>query len=354
MRWSSRLIPLLLGALPLAVQAALPQRTFVASNGLDTNPCSLTAPCRGFAMAVAAMAQGGEVVVLDSAGYGPVTITKSVQIVAPLGVHAGVSVLFGGGVTVDGAGIKVVLRGLSIINQGGGNGIEFLQGISLHVENCVISGFTGGTGIFVGNMGGDIHVLDTIVRDALDGIVLVSFGGTANISRTRVERVTNGGISVLANMVVSFEDSVVAGSGFNIDVNPLSPGYTYVTVARTLVADGHHGIIARPNATSTAHVTVMDSTIAHATIVGIYAIQDVGAAGTTVVTAARNQLLGNTTALWADGPTVRLVLDGNSVSSNGTGVYRFNGATIVTRGNNTVDSNALDTFGTPYTSLGGI
>jgi hypothetical protein len=352
MRWSSRLILLLLGALPLAAHAA--QRAFVASSGLDTNPCSLVAPCRGFGMAVGAVADGGEVIVLDSAGYGAVTITKSVSIVAPPGVHAGVSVFFGGGVTVDGAGIKVVLRGLSIINQGGGNGIEFLQGMSLHVENCVISGFTGGSGIFVGNMGGDIHVLDSIVRDAVDGIVLVSLGGTANISRTRVERVTNGGISVLANMVVSIDDSVVTGSGFNINVNPLMPGYTYVTVARTLVADGHHGIIARPNAASTAHVTVMDSTIAHATIVGIYAIQDVGAAGTTVVTAVRNQLLGNTTALWAEGPTVRLVLDGNSATSNGTGVYRFNGATIVTRGNNTVDSNALDTFGTPYTSLSGI
>ena len=122
MRRSSRLIILLLGALPLAVQAALPQRTFVASNGVDTNPCSLAAPCRSFGAAVTAVAAGGEVVVLDSAGYGAVTIAKSVSIVAPPGLYAGVSVASGTGVTVDGAGINVVIRGLSITNQGGNVG----------------------------------------------------------------------------------------------------------------------------------------------------------------------------------------------------------------------------------------
>ncbi len=190
MRRSSRLILLLLGALPLAAHAALPQRTFVASNGADTNPCSLAAPCRSFGTAVAAVADHGEVIVLDSAGYGAVTITKSVSIIASPGVYAGISVFSGTGITVDGSGTLVVLRGLSINNQGGTgpHGLDFLQGGILHIENCVISGFApGGIGINIAAPGTITHVLDTIVRDNEEGIV---FQGNVvgNISRTRVER----------------------------------------------------------------------------------------------------------------------------------------------------------------------
>src|SRR5512132_2933185 len=72
----------LLFALPLTANA-LPQRTFVASNGADTHPCSLVSPCRSFGTAIAAVAAGGEVIVLDSAGYGAVTITQSVSLIAP-------------------------------------------------------------------------------------------------------------------------------------------------------------------------------------------------------------------------------------------------------------------------------
>src|SRR5215468_5945869 len=66
--------------------AAGPQRAFVSTGGNDANPCSLAAPCRGFAAAVTAVAASGEVIVLDSGGYGPVVINKPVDITAPPGV----------------------------------------------------------------------------------------------------------------------------------------------------------------------------------------------------------------------------------------------------------------------------
>ena len=71
---------LVLAAVAAATPALAVQRTFVASTGADTNPCTLTLPCRGFAAAVTAVGFNGEVVVLDSAGYGAVTIDKSVTI----------------------------------------------------------------------------------------------------------------------------------------------------------------------------------------------------------------------------------------------------------------------------------
>ena len=61
--------------------------------GNDINPCSLTQPCRGFTAAIAQVIAGGEVIALDSAAYGPVTITQSVSIIGPAGVYVGISVI---------------------------------------------------------------------------------------------------------------------------------------------------------------------------------------------------------------------------------------------------------------------
>src|SRR5215831_3490796 len=80
------------------------QRTFVASYGLTSNTafnCSLAKPCRAFGEAIGVTNAKGEVIVLDSAGYGPVTITKSVSLVAPPGIYAGITVLSGDGVTIN-------------------------------------------------------------------------------------------------------------------------------------------------------------------------------------------------------------------------------------------------------------
>src|SRR5215831_4846127 len=56
------------------------QRTFVSGGGSDSNPCSRTAPCRTFGQALSQTSSGGEVVALDSAGYGPFSITQAVSI----------------------------------------------------------------------------------------------------------------------------------------------------------------------------------------------------------------------------------------------------------------------------------
>src|SRR5438105_4523977 len=98
-------------------------RAFVASYGNDADPCTREKPCRSFAAAIAVST--GEVVAIDSAGYGIFTVSKSVAIVAPPGVHAGISVFPGAtGVTIDGSGIAVTLRNLYISSQGGVDGIS--------------------------------------------------------------------------------------------------------------------------------------------------------------------------------------------------------------------------------------
>ena len=126
------------------VGAAGPQRTFVSTGGSDANNCALLTPCRGFGAAVAAVAAGGEVIALDSGGYGPVTITKSVSITSPAGVYAGVSVLPGqDGVVVNGPFVVVTLKGLTINGQGGNAGIDFIAGAQVTVESCEIANVGG-------------------------------------------------------------------------------------------------------------------------------------------------------------------------------------------------------------------
>jgi len=82
---------MLLCGLPLAATPAFgaSQRTFVASTGVDLGnlTCSLALPCRTFNTAIANTLAGGEVVILDTAGYGPMTIDKSIKIIGPSGVY---------------------------------------------------------------------------------------------------------------------------------------------------------------------------------------------------------------------------------------------------------------------------
>src|SRR5205814_10260915 len=121
-----------------------------------------------FSSGVAVSGAGGELVVLASAGYGPVTINKSVSITCPLGVYAGVTVTSGDGINVTiGTSDTVVLRGLTINSAGGTNGINFTAGGNLHVESCVVTGFSSNAGIFVPSGAGvsaQLFVKDTICR----------------------------------------------------------------------------------------------------------------------------------------------------------------------------------------------
>jgi hypothetical protein len=55
---------------------------------------------------------GGEIIMLDSAGYGIVSIAQDVSIIAPPGIYAGISVFAGTvGVAIHYGATNVKLRG---------------------------------------------------------------------------------------------------------------------------------------------------------------------------------------------------------------------------------------------------
>jgi len=132
-----------------SVAWAQASRTWVSGVGDDANPCSRTAPCKTFAGAISKTANGGEIDALDPAGYGAVTITKGITIDGGGGQVASVLVSGTNGIVVRAGPTNVVtlrnlrINGIAGAGAGGLNGIRYLAGGALHVENCHIFGFTG-------------------------------------------------------------------------------------------------------------------------------------------------------------------------------------------------------------------
>jgi hypothetical protein len=127
---------------PLSVQPGLAQRVFVAAQGTDSNPCTFALPCRTFQKAHDTVAAGGEINVLDPAGYGPLTIRKSINIQGH--GFSGITVGSGAiGITISaGQFDKVTLHGLLIEGNGvGDRGIFAARVGYLIVENSVVNGF---------------------------------------------------------------------------------------------------------------------------------------------------------------------------------------------------------------------
>ena len=109
-------------------------RTWVSGVGDDANPCSRTAPCKTFAGAISKTAAGGEISALDPAGFGAVTITKSITINGD-GTLASILSAGTNGIIVNaGPSDVVTIRNISINGAGTGlNGIRSFRR-ALHVD----------------------------------------------------------------------------------------------------------------------------------------------------------------------------------------------------------------------------
>lgn len=247
---------------------ATAQRTFVASNGAETNPCSLTQPCRSFATAITQTNVDGEVIVLDSAGYGPVMVTKSVSIIAPPGIYGGITVFGGDGVTVNAPGAIVVLRGLSINGQGGNRGIFLQAAARLRIENCVVSRM-GVAGISHTAAGAEMIVLDTIVRDNVgSGVYLFANVGSILLEHVRSEHNGGDGLSFTPAVgslgaLATIVDSVFShNEGNGIGASSVSGATITIVVERsTMASNGQNGFVATSPVGSAGAATVSRSTV---------------------------------------------------------------------------------------------
>src|SRR6266550_8702175 len=137
-------------------------RTWVSGVGDDANPCSRTAPCKTFAGAISKTATNGEIDALDPAGYGAVTITKSITIDACC--MASILATGTNAINVNGANIIVNIRNLSL--QQGLIGVNFVNGLMVTLENVVINGFTtAGASVPSSTQSNILNMKDTIIRN---------------------------------------------------------------------------------------------------------------------------------------------------------------------------------------------
>src|SRR5687768_5381651 len=126
-------------------------RTWVSGVGNDENPCSRTAPCKTYAGAISKTARGGEISTLDPGGYGTLMITKSITINGG-GTGAGYGSVLSPNTTgftiniTDAADVRKTVR-LNWLDINGAStgldGVRWVAGDELHIENTTIDGFTG-------------------------------------------------------------------------------------------------------------------------------------------------------------------------------------------------------------------
>jgi len=292
------------GLLFCSVASAQVQRTFVASYGNDANTatnCGLANPCRGLTAAQTVTQSGGEIVALDAAGYGAVTITKSVSILANPGVHAGISAASGNGITIATADVHVRLSGLKINGVGAENGIVMTNGASLSVENCTVSGFST-NGIWVVGAA-DVRIVDTLVaNNGFDGIVL--HGARGEVINTRALGNARVGVYADANGAVT----------------------SAVAVTNSVSSQNQYGFVSRAGgAGAVAKMTISGSSADNNSTYGFYSLNSGGTSSTLVVSSSK-------------------------ATQNGVG-FRQLGGIFNSAGNNLVNENGTNTTGT-ITNIG--
>jgi hypothetical protein len=268
------LVQLALLACPTPAQALL-FRAYLSVNGSDANPCTLPAPCRLLPAALAAVASGGEIWMLDSANFntGPVTVDKSVTILAvPGAVGSVVATGDGSAISIALSGLTVALRNLAIVPVAGTlnqHGVYMTGDSSLTVENCLIANVAG-RGIYLsGAGGGALKVANSIIRNVGVYGVQLSNGGRAEISGTQLLHNSDGAVFVYAtagtsSAVVTVSDSVVSGGYYGVWTYANIPGGAIqVTVTRSTIEGTERAVQSQVGAGGSALVALSGSTIAN-------------------------------------------------------------------------------------------
>lgn len=300
-----------------AAASAQATRTWVSGVGDDVNPCSRTAPCKTFAGAISKTAAGGEINCLDPGGFGAVTITKSLTIDCK-STEAGV-LAAGNGITVNaGAADVVVLRGLDIFGVNPpSNGVRFIAGGALHIEDSVIRRFNAVNSFgvaFQPSGAARLYIVNTTITNNGDG---GGTGGGVLIQPTG----TGSAQAELSNVRVLNN----AGVGIKIDTTGNTSATGVVLTARWSQFSGSPvGLsVIMPSGNAPASAMVADSMIDHNLYFGLAAT----GSGTAVVRVGQSIISGNGTAVFSSGGGTVRSYGTNQVDGN-TNPSSFAGTTL--------------------------
>jgi len=296
-------------ALPESTTATI-QRTFVSTTGNDANPCTAAAPCRNFAAAIANTTAGGEVVALESGGYGAFTIPKSITIAGAPGEHVAVTAFAGTAIDVAaGVGDVVVLRNLYLTGLGATNGIWLESQSILHLDSVLVTGFDS-DGLLATANGSKVFVRDTMFRRNDNNGLRAA--GTVGVTITDTNSEANGvGFLFEGGAIAELVRTTAANNGFNGIVFDASDGT--VTQSVSSGNDGN-GVMALSTGTD---VTLSSVVLTDNTQQGL---------------------------LTQDGSPVARI-GGSTVTRNTVGLMKFDG-TLESFGDNLVRGNGSQTSGT--------
>ena len=281
-------------------------RTWVSGVGDDVNPCSRTAPCKTFAGAISKTATGGEINCLDPGGFGGVTITKALSIVCNyteggvLSAGAGVN-----GIVINApATSNVYLRGLDLHGAGNAqNGIRFIAGASLTIEDSVIQSYGAS------NARGVSFQPSGTSRLTINNTTIVNNGSGATGGGILIQPTGVGSARVVLNNVRAVNNS---SQNLGIDTTGNTGAGITVMIEGGDYSGSGTGILANaPAGTTTAAVMVNGATVAH-----------------------------NTTAGITSNGTLAVIRVGNtSITNNGIGVNPTGGASLASFGDNRLEGN---------------
>jgi hypothetical protein len=290
-------------------------RTWVSGVGDDANPCSRTAPCKTFAGAISKTAAGGIINTIDAGAYGTVTITKSITIEGAVGTQNGVLASGVNGFVVNGAGINVILRNLQIHGGNGGspglNGVRWINGASLTIDNCDIQGFHSSA---AGSGNG-------VVVD-----VSAAGGYRLYISNSRIHENGSGN----------------DGGGVRLRQTGAST-FVFATIHDTESLNNNgYGVLSRDR----SFVTVSDSNVSGNQRSGVNLLTT-GTIGETVI---RNSLLadngvanaGSEAGVTSNGANSFIHITGNTIVQSENGLRRVNGGHISSAGDNRAAANTVN------------
>ena len=273
-------------------------RTFVSGKGADSGVCTLAAPCRSFAYAATQTNDGGELVVLDTAGYGGLTITKSISIVN------------------DGAGVASVQvpSGAAIVINAPSNAVVHLRGLTLEGANTATDGI-------VFNTGGSLTILNTLVRHFVGNGIYLQPNNVAMAFNIL-------GVNTLDN----------AGRG--IWVAPFNGGSAHGVMDRVTASGNFYGIVVDSVGAGLPNTVSVSNSIISLNQFGLFTSAGNGVAQANVFLREFVVAQNAQTGVGANGTNAILQLSGDTITANLNGVVTQ--GTVKSFGNNQIHRNLVD------------
>jgi hypothetical protein len=297
-------------AAPAAAQAT---RTWVSGVGDDANPCSRTAPCKTFAGAISKTAAGGEINCIDQGAYGAVTITKAIALQC-VGVTAGVLHSATNGIVINAAATdNIFIKGLDINGAPPGspglNGIRFLAGGSLTVENTVIRGATGAAPNGFGILFAPSGAAKLVVKNSS----ISNHGTASNGGGILIQPTGAGGSAIVTLDGVSLNNNLAGGFKIDTTGNTNAAGVKATINNSDISANGGGGAVVGPGGASGVSLLIANSSVSN-----------------------------NGAGIIANGGAATVRVSDTIIANNGNGVIVAAGASVLTFGDNLLQGNGTN------------